>query len=311
MTPLNSANLKIAVVLNGIALHKEKFYKQILPKFSSHFNVDVFETHSKNDAVVLASEAVELQYKIILAAGGDGTLNQVINGVLIGRENYENLPTVGVIPLGSGNDFARGINLLKNPVEKLFSLLQNNSPKPIDIGRVLYSSKGEKRNGTCYFINVSDIGMGPEVVKRVMKSKRTFGSSLEYYKNILLTFALYKIMKVHAITPQWQWSGKLRSLAITNGNYYGHGLCIAPDARPADGIFSAFICGNVSVFDFIRYTSKLKNSKKITHAEIHYWETNHIELESETHCLIEADGELLGELPATIEMAPVKLNFLY
>jgi diacylglycerol kinase (ATP) len=310
MTPPNRTNIKIGVILNGICVHKKKFFKHILPKLTSHFHVDVFETHAKDDALTLASNAVEMQYHVILAAGGDGTLSQVINGVLKGREHNTNLPVIGVIPLGSGNDFARSINFVKDSTEKLIALINTNSHKQIDIGRVQYSTSGEKRNCFSFFINVADIGMGPEVVKRVMQSRRAFGSALEYYKNILLTFASYKIIKVEAVTPQWQWAGKLRSLAIANGKYYGHGLCIAPDASIDDGIFSAFICGKVSVFDFIRYTGKLKNNKKIDHGEIYYRETNHIELQSESRCLIEADGELLGELPATIEMSDIKLYFL-
>jgi diacylglycerol kinase (ATP) len=226
MTPPNITSLKIAVILNGISIHKQKFHKRFLPKLTSCFVVDVFETHTKDDAAILASKAADMQYKIILAAGGDGTLNQVINGVINGRESQENLPAIGVIPLGSGNDFARGIDLLRNPVEKLMTLLKKNSPRLIDLGKVQYS-RGEKRNCFTYFINVADIGMGPEVVSRVMKSKRAFGSALEYYKNILLTFASYKVIRVNAVTSNWKWSGKLRSLAIANGKYYGHGLCIA------------------------------------------------------------------------------------
>jgi len=301
--------LKIAIILNGVSRQKNSFYTTFLPKLSSRFKVDVFETQSKHDAVTLADDAVKRQYDVILAAGGDGTVNQVVNGILSDREYIGSLPVVGIIPIGSGNDFARSLRI-QNKAEQLVNLLENFSPTKIDIGKVIYT-KTHGKGGETYFVNVADIGMGPEVVKRVQNDNHTFSPSISYYKSILLTFFMYRPVFVTGETKEWKWKGKTRSLAIANGKFYGHGLCVAPDSKPNDGIFSAFICGDVSVFDFIRYSGKLKNEKKINHPEIHYRETNEIHLQSENLCLIEADGELLGQLPARIEMASAKLSFIY
>src|SRR5688572_20232735 len=101
--------VKIAIILNGISLKKKFFYKKVLPPLASAFKVDVFETRSKHDAISLASAAVDKAYDVLLAAGGDGTLNQVLNGVLQERENASDFPVVGVFPMGSGNDFARAL----------------------------------------------------------------------------------------------------------------------------------------------------------------------------------------------------------
>lgn len=117
-------------------------------------------------------------------------------------------------------------------------------------------------------------------------------------------------MEVEIKTPEWQWKNKLRTVAIGNGKFYGHGLCIAPDAKPDDGIFSSFICGNVSVLEFIWYSGDLKNSNKIVHSKVEYSSAKHIELASKTPCRVEADGELLGFLPATIDILPARIKFL-
>jgi len=299
--------VKIALVLNGISFEKKSFLKKVLPTLRSAGEFEVFETRSKNDAVALASKAVDKRFDIVVAAGGDGTLHQVVNGVLMGREKHANLPIVGTYPIGTGNDFARCIGVKRDPAQ-FMSLLQKVSAQYIDVGKVTYTSGEETQYR--YFINVADAGMGPEVVKRVSKNGRPFGTAFAYYEAILATFLFYKPMTVKAKADTWSWKGKLRTLAVANGKYYGHGLCIAPEAKPGDGQLETFVCGDVSVVDFVRYSTAMKNNEVIVHSKVEYNRTATLQLDSEKSCSIEADGEWLGWLPATIELAPLKLKFL-
>lgn len=298
------------IILNGISLKKKIFYHDYLPAISEMFQVEVHETLSRNDAKSLASKFTEKYVDVILAAGGDGTLSQVVNGILKGREDASKLPVVGVIPIGSGNDFFRGA-APKPGVDETLRILSAFKPRPIDIGVVEYSSS---RNGgdmnVSYFVNVADIGMGPEVVSKVQNSGRPFGRAVAYYKSILNTFLTYKPMVVKAVTRDWTWEGKLRTLAVANGKYYGHGLCIAPDAILNDRLFSVFICGNVSVLDFIRHTGTLKSGKKVSIEEVLYKTATSIDFTSESPCPVEADGEILGWLPARVRMIEKQLSFL-
>jgi len=298
------------VILNGISLKKKLFYHEYLPALSGIFSVDVHETLSKNDAKTLASKFTDRYVDVILAAGGDGTLNQVVNGILKDREEATKLPVVGVIPIGSGNDFARGAGL-KN-IDHTITTLASFSPRPIDVGLIEYCIRpgDETEMASSYFVNVADIGMGPEVVGKVLSSGRPFGSEVAYYKSILNTFLTYKPMVVKAVTPDWTWEGKLRTMAIASGKYYGHGLCIAPDAVIDDRLFSVFICGNVSVLDFIMHTGTLKKGKNIIMDEVLYKTCTAVELTSESPCPIEGDGEILGFLPARIRMIKKQLKFL-
>lgn len=279
-----------------------------MPALQKAHNADVFETRTRHDAVFLASKAVEKGYSLILAAGGDGTVNQVLNGVIKGREKDPSLPIIGVIPIGSGNDFARTIKVTTN-VNDLMNLITSGKYTQADVGKIQYQTiQGEKDHS--YFINVADAGMGPEVVRRVMDSDRIFGAGVAYYAAILSTFSNYKPMDVQVKAEQWEWHGKLNTLAIGNGKYYGHGLCIAPDAIINDGVFSTFICGDASKAEFIWHSSKLKTEKKIAHPKVRYDTARHLELTSGQPCLIEADGELLGMLPATVDIIPNKIKVL-
>jgi diacylglycerol kinase (ATP) len=304
----------VVVVLNGICQRKNFFYKQYFPMLSQVCKVQVLETLTEDDAIGIASKATNQNVDVILAAGGDGTLNQVVQGVLTGRENQNQLPVIGLIPLGSGNDFARTVGLLNKP-EQIKNLLSRFIPRQVDVGKIKYTTSGHATESPVqaerYFINVADVGMGPEVVSRVAKGGRVFGHGFAYFKSILSTFISYRLVEVTATTSDWTWEGKLRTLGVANGKFYGHGLCIAPAAKPDDQIFSVFICGNVSVFDFIRHTGALKKGKYIRLPEIHYKETSSISLTSKETCMIEGDGEILGVLPATISLVERRIDFLY
>lgn len=311
MRDLRAGKKKAIIILNGISLRKKLFYHEYLPAISQIFDAEVHETLSRNDARSLASKFAEKYPDVILAAGGDGTVHQVVNGVLKGREGEKKLPVVGVIPIGSGNDFFRGAGLKAN-IEHTLKLFSNFQPRAIDVGVVEYNLQhgDAAETSSVYFVNVVDIGMGPEVVGKVLNSGRPFGSEVAYYKSIINTFMTYKPMVVKAVADGWTWEGKVRTLAVANGRYYGHGLCIAPDAVMDDRLFSVFICGNVSVFDFIMHTGTLKKGKNVLIDDVYYKTATALDFTSEGPCPIEADGEILGWLPAKVRMIERQLNFL-
>lgn len=301
--------MKIAIILNGISLRKEILYHKMLPALRREFNVEVFETLTQNDATPLTIKAIDKHFDVVIAAGGDGTVHQVVNG-LFADADARSMPVLGVIPMGSGNDFARCLGIQAEPA-RLVAALKNFQPRKIDAGKITYhAAHGIEETRVRYFVNEADIGMGPEVVRRVMASGRPFGSAVSYYLAILSTFATYRPLEVKAATPGWTWQGKIRTLAVANGNYFGNGLCISPDARPDDGKFGTFTCGAVSVFDFLRYSSDLKKGRHVRIPGITYNEASTIELSSPDPCAIEADGEILGYLPARIELLPKIISVL-
>jgi diacylglycerol kinase (ATP) len=300
--------LRVAIILNGLSGKKRIFYSRLLPAIREHAMAEVFETQSETDAFTFSVKAVAENVDVIIAAGGDGTVNQVVNGMLQSALPAEKLPALTIIPAGSGNDFAKTVNITL-AADALRNRLENFSPKLIDIGSVTFQRNGEEAHS--YFLNVCSAGMGPEVLNHMRSGRKKLGAAVAYYIAILATFSTYTCRPVTIKTATWQWRGLLRSLAIGNGKYFGNGLCIAPDAKPDDGEFGAFICGAVSVFDFIRYTNTLKTGRRISSTKIEYQAARKLELTAELPCRIEADGELLGFLPATVNVIPQRVKFLY
>jgi diacylglycerol kinase (ATP) len=244
-------------------------------------------------------------FDTVIAAGGDGTLNQVLNGLLKGSDSQ--LPRLGLIPLGSGNDFARTCGLRADTLQ-LTPLLKANRPCLLDVG-VVECMRGPttvKR----YFINECSIGMGPEVVRRLEQSNRSLGPGLSYLQSILATFFTHRPQQVTCHSEHWTWEGKARVVAIANGKCFGHAIYIAPDADPSDGVFNTFIAGDVPLLKFLIYLQALKGKSKIKDRLITYSTAKHVRLSAPLPYALEAEGEIMGHLPASISISPRKISFL-
>jgi len=301
--------MKVAIILNGISRKKKFFYGEILPLLmKKKWEVDVFETRHSQHAVELAAHAGEEKFDCILAAGGDGTLNQVLNGMLSDHQNENAFPTLGIIPLGTGNDFARMCGIQPD-ANQLADLLEKNNPKLTDIGKINCCDE-QGKDLTKYFINVCSIGMGPEVVKRLMKSDRSLGPLLTYLKAITSTFFTHQSQAIQARTPNWDWLGRMRVLAIANGKSFGNQMYIAPDALADDGLFSTFVAGDLPLLKFLLCLQKVKDKRKINDKQIIYNHCTSMEVTSLEPAAVEAEGEWMGWLPMKIEMLSKRIKFL-
>ena len=299
--------MKICIILNGISRKKNFFYTSIYPTLQQNFKAEIIETQHAKHAIELASWAVQERFDHVLAAGGDGTLNQVLNGIL-DQTSLVTLPTVGIIPLGTGNDFAKMCGLTSDAT--YFShLLRKDKPQLTDIGKLIcLGENGE--TVTKYFINVCSLGMGPEVVRRLVKSDRSLGPTITYLKAITETFFTHKPQKIHINASNWEWQGKMRVLAIANGKSFGNSMYIAPEALPDDGLFSTFLAKDMALLKFLMFLQLVKAKKKINSSAIMYNTSTTIEMSAPEPCPIEAEGEWMGWLPAKIEMLPKHINFL-
>lgn len=293
---VNNKNNRLAKVLPGL--------KQYMQQFTSYEVQFVYTTHKKH-AIEIAHQAVKNNCEYLIAVGGDGTLNEVINGVMQSNLPAKNLPITGLLPYGSANDFARTTHIT-NAIEQLMQLIKTNSYKTIDLGKISLLQTGE----TTYFINITGVGLGPEVVIRMEKSSAKLGAGFNYFKNIVKGFLNYTKKEASCINKDWQWKGKLLQMAIANGRYYGNAICTAPDARLTDGQFQVVIFGDLTIWDYLKNLNKLKKGVKINLPQVHYYKAKEVLIKSNDSCGIEADGEYVGLVPATVKVVPAAIRFL-
>lgn len=299
--------MKIVFVVNN----KNNRLAKELPKLEKYCqqanigSVQFIITLRKKHAIELAKQATENRCDYMVAVGGDGTLHEVINGILQSNIPANEYPVIGLLPYGSANDFARTA-YISNSIEELIERIKSNTSQKIDLGKIIIQQTQETR----YFINIAGIGLGPEVAKNLEQSSSMLGPSFNYFKHIIKGFLSYVKKEVSCTSSTWQWKGKLLQMAVANGRYYGNALCTAPDAKLTDGQFQVAIFGDLNIWDYLKNLGKLKKGKKINLPQVSYYDANEVLLESNDSCGIEADGEYVGLAPATISVIPKAICFL-
>ncbi|EAR01969.1 diacylglycerol/lipid kinase family protein [Maribacter sp. HTCC2170] len=299
--------MNIVFVVNN----KNNRLAKVLPKLEQYFekanmgNVQFISTLREKHAIELARQATENSCDYLIAVGGDGTLHEVINGVLQANLPANAYPVLGLLPYGSANDFARTAGIT-NSIEELIRLIQSNTTQKINLGKIVLQQNHETR----YFINIAGVGLGAEVAQNLAQSKSGFGPSFNYYKHIIKGFWAYTKKEVSCTSSTWRWKGKLLQMAVANGRYFGNAICIAPDAKLSDGQFQVAIFGDLSIWDYLKNLGNLKKGVKIKLPEVSYHTAKEVLLESNEACGIEADGEYVGLAPATISVVPKAIRFL-
>lgn len=314
--------MKLAFLINGTAKGLSKLTKTIEDEFSSHspkLYISDFPGHISK----LAYSAVNNGYDTIIICGGDGTLNEGLNGIIdahkngIGNSitayNWQKIAAIkiGVFPAGSGNDFAKTVSISKE-IKTLKTLIEQQRSKLIDIGWVSYFNN-DNLQAYRFFINITDVGMGGETVLKLQNNKiRALGPDFNYFWAITSTIATYNKVLIKATSENFHWEGKITNFVVANGKYFGNGLCVAPDASIADGKFEIVIIGDISLLDYFKNISKIKSGQKIQHPKVAYYQLESVQIESleQRNISIDMDGEYIGYAPMKLVNLANKINFI-
>jgi diacylglycerol kinase family enzyme len=211
--------------------------------------------------------------------------------------------------MGTGNDFARTINMSAN-----VSLLKKNIDADyyelIDLGLAHFiDSKGFPSSR--FFINITDIGIGGVIAQKLISSSRRMSSFLTFQRAIISTLMSYRKQHVHIEADSFHYDGAVMNVVIANGKFFGSGMGIAPEALPGDGLFSVVIIGKVTMLDYIKLLGEVRKCKKIKHAGFTYKIATKISLDSPGISLpIDMDGEFIGYSPMSIEIVHHAIKFI-
>lgn len=241
---------------------------------------------------VVQKELSKLKYTDLVAVGGDGTIIEAINGALDFDINF------GLIPMGTGNDLARSLNIPEEP-EKAMERIFQGQIESVDLGEV---------NGTI-FVNSAGVGIDGDIIHTTGKVKNFLSGSAAYLLSTVKSIITFKPFQVEMIMDGVKLSRDAYLIAIGNGKYFGGGMKITPDAELSSGEFQVCLVRKLPRLRFLKVFPSVYKGKHKNAPEVEMFLCKHISIQSSDRKLhVSADGNLVCKTPVTIEISKHKLK---
>ncbi len=303
--------------------------QKLVPKCAWSF------TQEKGDAAFIAHYAKKLQFDVIVAVGGDGTINEIVNGLLDQTLNHQiknkifpkifgflpqqtpgegKIPALGFIPAGTGCDFIKSLYIPSN-FDKALKILLANKRQYSNIGKIHFTvHKENPLSHFRYFINIASCGISAKTVWRVSKSKKILGAKISFLiAGIITCFKNNSNNVLIYYDNQLPRELNLLNLFVCNGVYCGGGLKVAPEAHITDGLFHTNEIKRMSRIKMLFMSHRLISGNYIGVENIISLKTAkkvHIEPNQQEDILIECDGELPGMIPAEYTIADKNIEVI-
>ncbi|HVB77706.1 MAG TPA: diacylglycerol kinase family protein [Candidatus Nitrosotalea sp.] len=267
-----------------------------------------FSTH-RGHATELARAAVRAQRPMVVAVGGDGTMNEVVNGFFDSRGRIESPTRFGILPLGTGGDFRRSASVPAD-LERAAEALAAGETMPLDLGRATFETAAGPTSR--HFLNIADAGIGGEVTRLVAEGPRLPRGSWTYLLASLRALYGWRNVRLRIEVDGREQEQVCQQVVIANGQYYGGGMRVAPGADWADGLLDVIVIGDVNLVENMRGLRRIRSgthldglSPKISHQR-----ARRVEVRSAGRVLIDLDGEQPGYLPASFEVVPAAIELV-
>ena len=269
-----------------------EMFKKNLPEVLEALEIAGYETSchattGEGDAISAAKKAVENGFDLIIAAGGDGTLNEVVAGV----SEFEKRPKIGLIPMGTTNDFARAF-IFQEMFKKAIEIIVKGDTIPVDVGLV---------NNERYFINIAGGGRITELTYDVPSKLKTMLGQLAYYLKGIEMLPSINATKVRIEYDDKVFEDEAMMFLVGLTNSVGGFEKLAPNSSMNDGLFSLLILKKVNIAEFIRLASLAIRGEHLEDPHVIYKKARHIKVTSDEKVLLNLDGEYGGNIPATFQ----------
>lgn len=261
----------------------------------------LLHTEGRGDATGYAREALEAGSRFLVAVGGDGTVHEVVNGMMGEQGPLVPDAVLGVVAAGSGCDFIRTFGLPGDATRACYHLTGDNV-YPLDVGRITYTTVS---GGTDvrYFVNVAEAGLGAAVAARAERMSPRFGQS-KYFFAFWRTLPGFRLANVRVVADRRTYEGPAYLVVVGNAQYYGGGMRISPRSYPGDGALDVLVFEGPKT-DSFTLLPKIYRGEHLPHDHIEELRARaSLTIEADRALPIEADGEVLGTTPATIEVVP-------
>jgi diacylglycerol kinase (ATP) len=268
-----------------------------LGPFSAHF------TNGSGDAIRLTRKALHDGAEVVVCVGGDGTLNEVVNGLMEEDGPIRPETMLGFIPRSTGCDLAKTVHINRK-LDQALDIISNSRTRILDLGRIRYQ---DRRGQTSYryFHNVTSFGLGGEVDERANRTTKAFGGFVSFLWATVVSLLKYdKKMIQLKVDDKFDGEVTIWNVAVANGQYHGGGMWVAPKARVDDGLFHITVVGDLTIPEVFLNLPKLYNGKIYEVAQISSLVGKRVEAFSDQRVLLDVDGEQIGALPVVIEIVP-------
>jgi YegS/Rv2252/BmrU family lipid kinase len=244
----------------------------------------------------LAREAALAGAELLVIVGGDGSVNEVANGLA----GVTAPPEVAVIPRGTGWDFVRTFGIPR-PIDDAVRVALSGASRTIDLGRVTYRSWDGRETGAT-FANVASAGMSGAIAQRANETTKALGGKASYLLATLRVFAGWSASEVTLTVGDETRTAPMFDVVVANGRYFGGGMQMCPDAEPDDGLFDVVTIGDVTKRDLVQTMPKIYRGTHLPHPKAELLRGATVTIESRDALPIQLDGEQPGTTPARFEV---------
>ena len=249
----------------------------------------------------LAEQAVRGGATRVVVVGGDGTINEVVNGIA-GAEGVE----LAVIPRGTGWDFVRTFDIPRD-LEGAVEVALRGDVRELDLGRVDFRTwAGEEARA--YFANVASAGISGAIAKRANESSKALGGKISYYWSTFAVFFGWRTGEMRVSVDDEIRGGKMIDVMACNGRFVAGGMMMTPEAEPDDGLFDVLLIGDVTKRDLLFVLPKTYRGKHLPHPRLEVLRGRVVSIDADEPLPIELDGEQPGTTPARLEVVPRALR---
>lgn len=259
-----------------------------------NLDIQIKQTTYPGEAAIIARDAAATSCKGVVAVGGDGTVLETANG-LMGTA----IP-LGILPMGSGNDFARTLNIplsLKN-IRAALDIITTKEPQPVDVGQF----------SDCSFLNVASIGFDAEIIRDLPRIRRYIKGSAAYVLSVFLKFLTYRTKTVDLTIDGETFTADLFLAAVCNGTCYGGGMQVNPNGSVTDGCFDLVLIKPIPRYKIPVLLGRFQKGLHLTLPYVTTYRCKEVVIEAEESLVVNADGEAAAVTPITFTIKPLAIR---
>jgi diacylglycerol kinase (ATP) len=252
--------------------------------------------------IELAAQAARDGAELVVSVGGDGTLNEVVNGLVRAGASTE----LATIPLGTGMDFVRTYGIPTRFDDAVRTALEGTT-RTIDVGRVSYR-EWSGAEAERYVANVGSVGMSAAVAQRANGMSKALGGKATFFYALVRVFFEWENTVVSVQLDDERREARMHDVIVANGQWHGGAMLLAPEAKPDDGLFDVVLIGDVTKRDFVTTAPKIYKGTYLSHPKVELLRSRTVAVEAPERLPIELDGEQVGTTPVRFEIVPAAVR---